>query len=400
MPARRLFLSYARAERPRVDALANDLRRAGCDVFFDEQLTTGEDWWNALLGEIEGCDAFIPVLSKQYVVSTPCRLEAEYAHTLSKPLLPIMIETMDPDECAWFIAETHCLQYDHTDANSILDLVRALMLCPEAPALPDTMPARPPVPRSYAGITVQALRERLDATNDLTRQEQVLLLADLKTVMQSAEVSSSTCRELLVDFSRRPELTVTVGNEITQMLSTTPAEEKPPASDDETVVLTCGDCSTVNRVPRKARGYVCRSCEAVTEFPTCTSCNKLSRIATPKGTGGANYHCPSCNSKQTVRTAVSDSSVSVVCSCRQWNVLPASDSTRGFTCGACKKQFVFCRCPSCNDRETFAVPAGKKARIPWKSDCGKTFQISRSNAAPVGVVVPVTTLYPTGLPDD
>ncbi len=412
MPARRLFLSYARPERQRVDILANDLRRAGCDVFLDEQLTTGENWWNALLDEIERCDAFVPVLSKPYIVSTPCRLEADYAHALGKPLLPIMIEVMNPDECASFIAEAHCLSYDHADANSVLDLARALMTCPDCPALPEAMPTRPAVPRSYAGLTVQSLRDQLDATDDLTRHQQVLVLADLKAIMTSSEVSPSTCRELLLEFSRRPELTFAIATEVAELLSVTPDETVPPESspaaethapaeptsppqDDSTVTLTCGKCSTANVVPKSTRGYICGNCEAVTEFPACKSCGKTWRLYTPKGTGGANYVCASCNSHQWVATAVSDSSSSVVCICGEWNVL--ANGTKGFTCGACKAQQVFFRCPKCKDGQSVAAPTGKASKVSWKSGCGKLYSVPRANAATQGAVVPVSTLYPRGL---
>ncbi len=419
MPARRLFLSYARPERARVATLAQNLNRAGCEVFFDENLTTGEEWWNTLLDQIEACDAFVPVLSNAYVVSTPCRLEVEYAHALGKPLLPIMIEAMNPDECVSIIADTQCLQYDHADANSALDLARALMTCPDCPDLPDEMPARPAVPRSYAGQTVQALRARLDVTDDLTRQEQVLLLADLKNVMETATVSDTTSRELLRELGQRPELIVSVANEITALLAEAhdapapspvppppddanaekekvdePSPPPPPPPDNNTVDLSCSNCSTVNRVPKGKLGYICRSCEGVNVFPRCKACNKTCRLCCPKGGGSGNYSCPACKSRQFFTVLASESSLAVPCTCSQWNVFPQKE--KGFTCGACGKQHVFCRCPKCKEGRCLEAPKGKSRFVPWKSACGKQYTIPKAGAACRGVVTPASTLFPTG----
>ncbi len=431
MQARRLFLSYARPERPRVEVLASDLRRAGCEVFFDEQLTTGENWWNALLDEIEGCNAFVPVLSQAYVVSTPCRLEAEYAHSLNKPLLPIMIEVMNPDECSSFIAETHCLQYDHADANSVLDLARALMMCPECPELPDERPPRPPVPLSYAGLTVQALRDRLDSTDDLTRQQQVLVLADLKAVMQSSEVNPATCRELLLVFSRRPELTVAIANEVTELLAiaqdtteTTPpksplptsssanyavdttgtvekTDEPPPARAEGTVTLTCDNCSTVNRVTIGVKGYVCRGCETVTQWPVCRNCDKSHRVFFKKipEEGRPDYYCPDCKKRQFIGIRISDTQAVVGCSCGEWNLM-AKDG-HGFTCGFCRRPHVFFLCPSCKDASCVTSPAVSSAKsVTFKSGCGKTVSLPMKNADTQGRVVRITTVYQTGSAPD
>ena len=458
MVGRRLFLSYARPERGRVETLANDLRRAGCDPFFDEQLTTGEKWWSSLLDEIERCSAFVPVLTQSYIVSTPCRSEAEYAYGLNKPLLPIMIEVVNPNECAQFIAETHCLQYDHADVNTVLDLARALMSCRDCPDLPFEMPTRPPIPLSYTGLTVQALRERLDATDDLNRHEQVVLLDDLKMLTTSSEVSSATIYQLLIAFRERPELTVRIADEIPSLLSAVkeagglnelgrtevpdeslredqPSEPsstesvanngsrperassftadgsgrvertaignadersaQPSTVPDNTAILKCGNCSTDNRVPADARGYICRGCEAVTEFPTCPKCKKRWRIHTPKGSGGANYTCTGCNTSQYFAVRVSESNITVTCDCGEWNLL--ANGAKGFTCGACKKRFLFCRCPKCRDARSLGVPERQRSKyVSWKSGCGRTFTLPIANASPLGSVLPTKLLYPVG----
>jgi hypothetical protein len=216
-----------------VEALAADLRRAGHDPFFDEQLTGGQPWWDRLLAEIEHCDAFIPGLSRAYVNSMPCRREADYAHVLAKPILPIMFESINPAECADYIAEAHCTWYAQHDTNLILDLMRAVMALPPAPELPDPMPVRPEIPVTYVAAALRSARDRVDAARDLSRDEQRLLLSDVKALM---EPSPDAARDLLRVFRTRADLSFQVANEISALLDddTTvelggPAQPRPPA---------------------------------------------------------------------------------------------------------------------------------------------------------------------------
>ena len=220
----RLFVSYARPERDLVEALIADLRRAGYDAFFDEQLTGGQGWWDQLLTRIEQCDAFIPALSHTYVNSLPCRREGDYAHGLGKPILPIMLEDMNPAECADYIADAHCVSYVQGDSSAAIDLMRALMNLPPSPALPEPMPERPEIPVTYVAAAIRSAKDRVESIADLTRADQVVLLSDLKMLLSGSH--SSTAFDLLREFAARTDLTVQVAKEIDALL---PRDSPPPA---------------------------------------------------------------------------------------------------------------------------------------------------------------------------
>ena len=211
--APRLFLSYESGDRPRVEALAEDLRRADCDPFFDAQLSPGTEWWSQLLGEIERCDAFLPVLSRSYLGSEPCRREAEYACNLLKPVLPIRIEAVEAALLAPYIAEPQWVTYDPSDRNALFHLFRGLRDLRECPPLPVPLPPRPEIPISY----LNPLQDRLASQVDIPRAEQVVLLSDLKDRLDGSE--RSTVIFLLQTFAKRHDLVVQVAKEIDALLA-------------------------------------------------------------------------------------------------------------------------------------------------------------------------------------
>src|SRR5271165_312279 len=90
----RLFFSYARPDRPRVESLVTPLRQAGIDVWLDSDLVGGWPWWDKILGQLRSCDAVLAAVSRASIKSQACRAEREYAAQLGKPVLPIALEHM------------------------------------------------------------------------------------------------------------------------------------------------------------------------------------------------------------------------------------------------------------------------------------------------------------------
>jgi hypothetical protein len=222
----RIFLSYARENRPAVDALAADLRQMDYEPFFDEQLAGGQAWWDQLLARIEGCDVFLPVLSAQYLESNPCALEADYAHSLGKPFLPVTIDPVSPTLFRSYIAEAQWVSYDSADRSSVIELMRAFRSVPATPSpLPDPMPARPAVPISY----LTAYREQIDSPEDLTRAQQTMLLSDLRARLDSPD--RPVVLSLLEKFSKRHDLVVSVADELNRILGSAAATAEEPAGD-------------------------------------------------------------------------------------------------------------------------------------------------------------------------
>lgn len=91
-----LFLSYARKDTEFVQALISDLRELGNTVWFDEEVSPGQAWWDHILEQIRACDGFVYALSRATLASLSCERESSYAVALGKPILPIWLTGDEP----------------------------------------------------------------------------------------------------------------------------------------------------------------------------------------------------------------------------------------------------------------------------------------------------------------
>ena len=74
-----VFVSYSRNDKPGLDSILHDLKEFGSQVWVDEQLTGGQEWWEHILETIRGADAFVLVVSHGSLQSEACGSEALYA---------------------------------------------------------------------------------------------------------------------------------------------------------------------------------------------------------------------------------------------------------------------------------------------------------------------------------
>jgi hypothetical protein len=211
--------------------LASDLQQIDHEPFFDKQLTGGHPWWEELLARIRNCDLFIPVLSAHYLDSKPCSLEAQYAHDLNKPFLPIAIEPVSASLFYSYIAETQWLHYGSADKNAVFDLVRALKNVPPCPPLPDPLPARPAVPVS--DFTPE--REQIESPEKLSHAQQSNLSNKLRGRLDGPD--GPAARTLLEKLAKRPDVVPAVAADVNRALGMPTTERarrraETPARDD------------------------------------------------------------------------------------------------------------------------------------------------------------------------
>src|SRR5580692_10897311 len=86
-----IFISYSSKSRAIVDALAIDLEGLGHTVWYDQRLAGGHDWWSDILNSIRRCHLFLFALTPESMDSNPCQIEYEYASSLTKRILPVML---------------------------------------------------------------------------------------------------------------------------------------------------------------------------------------------------------------------------------------------------------------------------------------------------------------------
>ena len=170
-----IFVTYARKDRPAVEALGRDLERAHNSVWLDYELTGGQAWWDTILGQIRACDLYLFALSPESLKSRACNLELQYALAVGRPLLPVLIQDVHIAMAPPAIADTHIVDYRTRTADSGIALISAVANRPTAPPLPDPLPVPPPPPMSY----MNEFRELVESPY-LTYQLQNHLLVDLR----------------------------------------------------------------------------------------------------------------------------------------------------------------------------------------------------------------------------
>ncbi len=99
-PNKSLFLSYSRKQTLWCDELYSAIDTY--TQFYrwrDNKIAESSDWWDSICLNIEGCFAFVALLSPDYLNSVYCMGELEYALKLNKPVIALVLEESDyPEE--------------------------------------------------------------------------------------------------------------------------------------------------------------------------------------------------------------------------------------------------------------------------------------------------------------
>jgi formylglycine-generating enzyme required for sulfatase activity len=166
----KLFISYSRDDKVYVHELATSLREeTQHDVWIDRRLVGADRWWDTILDQIEGCECFVVILTPRYVTSLFCEVELDYALSLGKPILPLLMKPCNIPE------NLKAIQY--IDIGN-LTMERVLLRCAQAlnrvevrlikgyyPP-PSTPPARPPMPELKAGERSEHVSEVFAAAEE------------------------------------------------------------------------------------------------------------------------------------------------------------------------------------------------------------------------------------------
>lgn len=92
-----IFLTYTEENRDMMMTLRLHLWRAGLTVWTNKtDIQSGEDFQQAIKRGIEGASNLVVLLSPEAVVSTDCQQELDYALTLHKRIIPILISPTNP----------------------------------------------------------------------------------------------------------------------------------------------------------------------------------------------------------------------------------------------------------------------------------------------------------------
>ena len=219
----KLFVSYARVNRPAVDELVGHLQILGFETWVDSSIRGGEQWWDVILKAIADCDAFVAVVSRAALSSEACGREFQWAEALGKPVLPVAIESLTAALPAR-ISARHIVDYAEVGHRAALTLASALAALPPAGALPDPLPNPPAVPLSYLTELVE-LAQRPTALAD---DEQPPVVARLDVALRSVDsVEQQGARDVLNLLLSRADLTDEVRVRATELAQMPTAQLMP-----------------------------------------------------------------------------------------------------------------------------------------------------------------------------
>jgi TIR domain/Interferon-induced transmembrane protein len=219
-----IFLSHARPDRSRVNAVAQRLRQAGNNVWLDTGYSSGEAWWGEILRQLRLCDAAVVVVSRASLRSQACIRERQYAASLGKPVLPLAIEPFNPDLLPFELARLQIIDYSRPDEAAAFQLAGAIMRLPEARALPDPLPEPPLAPPS----PLEKIAEQLRAPS-LDQDQQLAIIGRLEGALAPSadENDRDLALDMLGQMEKREDLFAAVDRRIAVLRSSVRPAEAP-----------------------------------------------------------------------------------------------------------------------------------------------------------------------------
>jgi TIR domain len=216
----KLFISYPRAAADEVRGLAGHLEQLGQDVWLDQELNGGQEWWDTILERIRSCDCFMYTLCEDALQSKACRAELDYAYQTHRVILPMAVGPPVPDQ----VLPRYLSKLQRVDTSDPMQVARALLHLPDPRPLPSPLPEPPPVPISY-------LDELADVVErpSLSMSDQHNLVGTLKQRLAHDE-DRDAALTLLHRLRRRSDVYAGVAEEVDAELA---RHEVEPEVEDE-----------------------------------------------------------------------------------------------------------------------------------------------------------------------
>ena len=161
----KIFVSYARADKPYCIRIIETLHAH--DVWYDQRLYAGQDWWQEILRRLEWCEVFLYLLSPDSVTSQYCRRELELALRLKRDIIPVMItrNTVLPENMRdWQYVDLS----DNLTVENVSQLLNAILMVERQKS---TEPATLPAADSRAESSANPAEAISDAVRALEKGE-------------------------------------------------------------------------------------------------------------------------------------------------------------------------------------------------------------------------------------
>jgi hypothetical protein len=228
-----LFLSYTSDDREKLKPLLEGLHKLKYSVWLDQELSGGQQWWDAILQRIRESDAVLLAVSPALAESDACGREIDYARLVGKPILPVMIDAVRPEFLAPDLAALQIVDFSKPGGAGAFDLMGALQQLPPAKPVPDPLPEPPAVPVSY----LSGLSQKIQSPAHLSLDEQLSIVAKLKMGITRPRERDSII-QLIAWFKLREDLYQATARELESIpipdIKTTPAVAVQQSSQEIT----------------------------------------------------------------------------------------------------------------------------------------------------------------------
>ena len=114
-----IFISYSHRNMDRASAIIRSMNRAGYRVWYDEGLIPGREWDENIARIIMGCGYFVALITHEYLTSSNCKDELNYARDKNKPILLIYLDEValpaGMELRLGRLFAVHCSQYSNVE---------------------------------------------------------------------------------------------------------------------------------------------------------------------------------------------------------------------------------------------------------------------------------------------
>jgi TIR domain len=208
----RVFVSYGRLDRVLASQLALEIQLFGNIVWFDEQLTGGEEWWARILREIRDCQIFVFCLSPASLDSKPCQLELRYAQALRKSVMPISLVPLAQLNLPSNLQHVQAIEFLSVELLYRKALAASIRSIPLSPDLPVPLPPEPYLPL----VEISEIEKRLD-TEEISAGEQDAIFETLRESFSRPD-GAEPARSALKKLRSYPQVTMHVALRIVSLL--------------------------------------------------------------------------------------------------------------------------------------------------------------------------------------
>lgn len=114
-----IFISYSHKDIDEAMTIINQLCRNQFRIWYDEGIDPGTEWDENIASHVEQCNYFVALVSNNYLASSNCKDELNYARELDKPRLLVYLENVDlPGGMKMRLSRLQAIhKYTYTDSS-------------------------------------------------------------------------------------------------------------------------------------------------------------------------------------------------------------------------------------------------------------------------------------------